>query len=197
MLKDLDLELVKKFKEDESLESFRALYDRHKDMVFNTAFGICGDFAEAADISQETFILIYRKINRFNFKSRFSTWVYRMTVNVALEKRRQRKGFLSLGEIETRVLKDTKDSPLETVEKMEKANLVNRALDHLSTKLRAIVVLRYFQGLSYEEISAILGISMGTVKSRLFRAHRELSGLLQRFSVTALSGGPENILKGD
>ena len=184
MSKDPDLELVKRFKEEESPEAFRALYERYKDKVFITAFGISGDFAEAADISQEIFILIYRKIKRFNFKSRFSTWVYRLAVNAALEKRRGRKRFLSLREIDAEVLKDAGDSPLERLEKMEKGSLINRALGALSPKLRAIIVLRYFQGLSYEEISSILRISMGTVKSRLWRAHRELAPLLQSTKFT-------------
>lgn len=196
MSKDPDFELVKRFKEGESPEAFRALYERYKGKVFSTAFGISGNFAEAADISQETFILIYRKIKRFNFKSRFSTWVYRLTVNVALEKRRGRRRFLSLSEVGTTdVLRDIGEGPLEMLEKMEKARLVNRALGSLSPKLRAIIVLRYFQGLSYEEISSILKISMGTVKSRVFRAHKKLTPLLQRFFPASLPGREESALE--
>ncbi|KPJ62459.1 MAG: hypothetical protein AMS15_03965 [Planctomycetes bacterium DG_23] len=197
MSKDPDLELVKRFKEEGSLESFRALYERYKDKVFSTAFAICGNYAEAADVSQETFFLIYRKIKRFSFKSRFSTWVYRLTVNVAVEKRRSRKEFLALSEIGEEVFEHTGDTPLETLERTERDALLNRSLRHLSPKLRTVIVLRYFQGLSYEEISSILGISMGTVKSRLFRAHRELSPLLQRPPFSAPPGGQEDAWQGN
>jgi len=195
MSRDPDFELVKRFKEGESPEVFRALYERYKDKVFSTAFGICGDFAEAADISQETFILIYRKTKRFNFKSRFSTWVYRLTVNTALEKSRGRSRFLPLSEVDVEVLRDIGDGPLEKLENTERTTLVDCALRTLSPKLRAIIVLRYFQGLSYEEISSILRISMGTVKSRLWRAHRKLGPLLQRLFSTSLPGGEESSLE--
>jgi RNA polymerase sigma-70 factor (ECF subfamily) len=183
MTKDPDLDLVKRFKEEKSLEAFRDLYERYKNKVFGTAFGICGDFAEAADISQEAFFLVHSKIERFSFKSRFSTWVYRLTVNVALEKARSRKKVLSISEMDEEVLKDTGEGVLEAMERGEKTSLVNTALGHLSPKLRTIIVLRYFQGLTYEEIAHILKISMGTVKSRLFRAHRELAPLIQGLEV--------------
>src|SRR5262245_57147676 len=179
-----------------SLEGdYRRLYDRYKDRVYNVCFRIAGNPSDALDASQETFGILFRRIREFRFESRFSSWVYRIAVNASIDVRRRARSrriasleALSdaapkLGnkyELADRVV----EMPSVSASRHELEAAVQRAISRLSTKLRAIVVLRYSENLSYEEISETMRISLGTVKSRLARAHealdRELTPVLDK-----------------
>lgn len=174
---------------------FRTLYDQYKDRVYNVCFRICGNGADALDASQETFGILFRKLPNFRFQSKFSSWVYRIAVNSSIDmKRRARtRRIASLDAVQEAgpdggsrfdIRDDRIEMPMASASRKELEAEVQRALDRLSPKLRAIVVLRYTQSLSYEEIGETLKISLGTVKSRLSRAHealdRELSPLLDK-----------------
>jgi len=179
-----------------SLEGcFRELYDGYKDRVYNVCYRITGNGNDALDAAQETFGILFRKIEGFRFQSKFSSWVYRIAVNASIDlKRRAANRRLpsldqmaeSRGDDAIRVepADDRLQSPVEAAATVELEAEVQSAIARLSPKMRAITVLRYMQGLSYEEISVSLGISLGTVKSRLARAHqaldRELTPLLDR-----------------
>lgn len=180
---------------------FRALYDQYKDRVYNVCFRICGNGADALDASQETFGILFRKLPNFRFQSKFSSWVYRIAVNASIDLRRRTKRLTSLdgpddggsdrsgaGRASARDLRDERsESPAHALSRRELEAQIQSAIDRLSPKLRAITVLRYIEGLSYEEISESLQVSLGTVKSRLARAHdaldRELTPILDRFHV--------------
>jgi RNA polymerase sigma-70 factor (ECF subfamily) len=179
-----------------SLEGeYRRLYDRYKDRVYNVCFRIAGNPSDALDASQETFGLVFRRIREFRFESRFSSWVYRIAVNASIDVRRRARSrrIASLEAMheagpEHGNKYDLSDRMIEmpsvSASRHELEAAIQRAIDRLSPKLRAIVVLRYSESLSYEEVAETLRISLGTVKSRLARAHealdRELTPVLDK-----------------
>jgi len=178
---------------------FRTLYDLYKDRVYNLCYRVTGNSSDALDASQETFGILFRKVGDFRFQSRFSSWVYRIAINASIDlKRRQSSRRLASLELITESGSqdgsrfDFEDAslerPQEAASRHELEAEVQRAIDRLSPKLRTITVLRYIENLSYEEISETLEVSIGTVKSRLSRAHaamdRELSPVLHKHYLT-------------
>jgi RNA polymerase sigma-70 factor, ECF subfamily len=177
--------------------SFRDLYELYKDRVYNVCFRISGNATDALDASQETFGIIFRKLSEFRFQSKFSSWVYRIAVNASIDlKRRSHVRHLSsLESIQEHAqpagglrfdLRDERvEMPMAAASRHELEFQIQAAISRLSPKLRAITVLRYVENLSYEEIGETLSISIGTVKSRLARAHaaldRELTPVLDRY----------------
>ncbi|MDF1797734.1 MAG: sigma-70 family RNA polymerase sigma factor [Planctomycetota bacterium] len=172
---------------------FRDLYDRYKDRVYNVCYRVTGNASDALDASQETFGILFRKVGDFRFQSRFSSWVYRIAINASIDlKRRQSSRRLAsldaIGEGSDGSRFDLEDErlemPPEAASRHELEAEVQRAISRLSPKLRTITVLRYIENLSYEEVAETLQISLGTVKSRLSRAHaamdRELSPVLHK-----------------
>jgi RNA polymerase sigma-70 factor (ECF subfamily) len=176
---------------------FRDLYEAYKDRVYNVCYRITGSATDALDASQETFGILYRKLSAFRFESKFSSWVYRIAVNASIDIKRRSvarptaslEAFVQddgeAGRIE--LIDDATEAPMQAASRHELEVDIQRAIDRLSPKMRAITVLRYIEGLSYDEISESLEISLGTVKSRLSRAHtaldRELTPVLDRHFV--------------
>ena len=187
MVQDPDFDLVRRCRSDDPdvyEPAFRELYERYGERVFNLAWRILGDEHAAADATQETFLAVFRTIGRFQHESRFFTWLYRIAVNVAIDRRRRHRRRLERLDAadEDGPEWEPEDTSLPTEEeRIEREHLeqvVEKALRNLSPKLRTIVVLRYVEGLSYPELAEVLGCSLGTVKSRLNRAHGILEGLL-------------------
>ena len=176
---------------------FRELYDLYKDRVYNVCYRITGNATDALDASQETFGIVFRKLGEFRFESKFSSWVYRIAVNASidLKRRSQARRLTSIEAIQEHrtvsggprydPLDEKVEMPMAAASRRELEQEVQRAIGRLSVKLQAITVLRYVESLSYEEISQTLQISIGTVKSRLSRAHqvldRELTPVLDRY----------------
>jgi RNA polymerase sigma-70 factor, ECF subfamily len=177
--------------------AFRELYDQYKDRVYNVCFRITGNPSDALDAAQDTFGILFRKIAEFRFESRFSSWVYRIAVNASIDlKRRAGSRWLASldalreqgGTARSRELHEPaesfEDGPMGTASRRELEHEVHSAIQRLSPKMRSITVLRYMEGLTYEEIAEVLQISLGTVKSRLARAHqaldRELTPVIDR-----------------
>lgn len=176
--------------------AFRKLYDQFKDRVYNVCYRITGNATDALDASQETFGILFRKIGDFRFESKFSSWVYRIAVNASIDlKRRSNTRWLaSLDAVQERssrqgqraeIKDEAAEAPFSAAARHELEGEIQNAISRLSPKMRAITVLRYVEGLSYEEISETLRISLGTVKSRLSRAHqaldRELTPVLDKY----------------
>ena len=175
---------------------FRELYELYKDRVYNVCYRISGNPSDALDAAQETFGILFRKISEFRFESKFSSWVYRIAVNASIDLRRRTRArkLTSLDALEegssgaTSAHFDPTDEriemPMHAASRHELELEIQRAISRLSPKLRAITVLRYVENLSYEQIAETLQISIGTVKSRLARAHdvldRELTPVLDR-----------------
>lgn len=175
--------------------AFRRIYDLYKDRVYNVCFRVTGNATDALDASQETFGIVHRKIGAFRFESRFSSWVYRIAVNASIDikRRSSARAATSLEALQGRRdgedggfdIKDERvEAPSASASRHELEADIQRAIDRLSPKMRSIIVLRYLESLSYDEIAEALSISLGTVKSRLSRAHaaldRELTPIVDR-----------------
>lgn len=154
------------------IEAFESIFYRHRDMVFKTAYLITGNAQEAEDILQEVFIKVYRSGDTFNpDMGGVNTWLHRITVNQCIsEKRRKSPASISLETLEEDGV-DLPDTSSEHPEhlsiKQDECERIRQAMGCLDKKHRAILTLRYFDGLSYNEIAQILKIPLGTVKSRL------------------------------
>jgi RNA polymerase sigma-70 factor (ECF subfamily) len=167
-------------------DAFRQLFEAHKNRVWTIALHFTGDEAVAHDVSQQVFLKLFTAIRQYRQESRFETWLYRMVVNACLDEHRRRKRFLSFdffgggdeagpgprgeGGKEFEQLISRMDE-----QQFEITAAVQDAVKTLSPKLRIAVLLKYFEGFSYEEMADVLGCSMGTVASRLHRAHAELA----------------------
>lgn len=176
--------------------AFRRLYDQYKDRVYNVCYRITGSATDALDASQETFGIVFRKIGDFRFEAKFSSWVYRIAVNASIDMKR-RASTRWLASIDTApaaeqndlprmdLRDDRTEMPLAAASRHELESEIQAAILRLSPKMRAITVLRYVENLSYDEIAETLQISLGTVKSRLSRAHealdRELTPVLDKY----------------
>lgn len=201
LITDPDRELVAACQASpaEGLEgAFRTLYEHYKDRVYNVCYRITGNPTDALDASQETFGILFRKIGEFRFESRFSSWVYRIAVNASIDlKRRASTRWLSSLDASSdpsgetprpEILDERTELPAAAASRHELENEIQRAISRLSPKMRVITVLRYLEALSYEQIAQTLQISIGTVKSRLARAHqaldRELTPVLDKHYLT-------------
>ena len=158
-------------------DAFRSLYQAYQDRVFATAYRIAGDRETAADLAQEVFVKVFEELPGFRFGSRFSTWLYRVAANHAINKASETARHARLNE---RVAREKPSvAPAAPAARDRFADeRIQAALGGLSVKLRVVTVLRYLEGLSYEEIAEALDLSVGTVKSRLFLAHATLKEAL-------------------
>ena len=155
-------------------ECFRALFELHKDKVYSVALRFSGEPYEAEDIAQETFVKLFDNIGSFRGSAKFESWLYRMVVNTCLDHRRRARRILPLFDSLIGSLRAPGRSALDEVMRAEMSGHVKTAIGGLPPDQRIVVVLRYTQGLSYDEIAEILGCPKGTVASRLNRVHRTL-----------------------
>jgi RNA polymerase sigma-70 factor (ECF subfamily) len=157
-------------------DAFRQLFERHKDRVYSIAlyfFG--GDEATAGDVVQQVFLKLFTRIDQFKGESEFTTWLYRLTTNACIDEQRKRRRFLQFGEgVEVKEPRAAFTNEDRLV-RAEVAESVKRAVTALKPKLRVVMLLKYFEEMSYEEIAAVLGLSKGTVASRLNRGHKILA----------------------
>ncbi len=154
--------------------------------VYRSAYYILGNEQDALDASQEALIRIYRKIDTFQEKAKFSTWVQRIVSNICMDKFRAKKETVSIDEHEL-VLPDrnnVEDSILQT----GLAEDVQSAIAKLPEQYRVVVVMRYLQELSYQEISDTLQVPLNTVKSYLFRARQQLQEYLNEYQRGGVGG---------
>jgi RNA polymerase sigma-70 factor, ECF subfamily len=155
-------------------ESFESLYNQHQRRVFSVALNFFGgDESLAKDITQQVFLKIFEKINEFRGESEFTTWLYRMTVNACIDEQRKRKRFFSLDNFfgEFRVKKSVDDK----FQQKQISEEVQKVVAKLKTEYRLPILLKYVEGLSYQEIADVLECSIGTVSSRLNRGHKLLA----------------------
>jgi len=161
-------------------EAFSELVRKYEKLVYNTSVQLTGSCDDAYDVSQEAFIKAYRSLGSFRGDSKFSTWLYKITYNAAQDylRNRSRHSTVSLtvsdDDEEDNQLDITDNtvsySPEDSYERDEQCKAVREAIMHLSEKHRQIIMLRDIEGYTYEEISEMLDIGIGTVKSRLNRA---------------------------
>lgn len=176
-----DAELVGLAQDGDS-EAFGELVNRYQNKIYRLARRLTDNQEDAEDVLQESFIRAFRAIGGFKGASKFSTWLYRITVNLAAMKRRaQRYNIESLDEPITtkdgeiiRDIRDTGIDPLEALVVKEIRENLDRAISDLSPTNRAVFVLRHIEGLSTEETREVLNISIPAVKSRLHRTRLAL-----------------------
>ncbi|MDQ7822890.1 MAG: RNA polymerase sigma factor [Candidatus Eremiobacteraeota bacterium] len=178
---DVDRELVEKAKKGDH-GAFSALMDRYYRTVLNVVHRFYGCTAdEAEDVAQEVFMRIYRSLARFEGRSQFFTWLYKVTMNLCLKKREQRKRreWTSLEEVQEKPPRGEERDPVEAgYGKEELAKVVQEALSTLPEEQRSVVILHRYHDLPYEEIAKILNITLPAVKSRLHRAKLSLRQML-------------------
>ena len=159
-------------------DAFRVLFETHKDRVYSIALRYAGDSAAAMDISQDTFVKLLSSIQQFRSDASFESWLYRLVVNSCLDYHRRRRRFLPLLDeaLDTAIEKfrAPRESALHDLLREEQEERVQQVVAQLPEDQRIVVVLRYTEGRSYEEIADLLGCRRGTVASRLNRAHKAL-----------------------
>ncbi len=154
-------------------EVFRILFTRHKDYIYRLACGFIGDSGLAEEITQEVFVRIFKGQSRWRPRAKFTTWIYRMTINTSRELARRKNREAKL--IDKIKLENPKEYPVDP-EDSRQATL-QRILAQLPTRQREAVVLRYYEKLSIRETAKIMGCRQGTVKSHLHKALKNLRNL--------------------
>jgi len=155
-------------------EALRVLFEAYKDRVYSVAiYSLAGNEMAAADVTQQVFLKLMTRINQFRGDSDFATWLYRLVINTCHDEYRKRRRFVSLADSFLN-MPARGDSPRARYARKELAGRVQSAIGELKPKLRWPILLKYVEGMSYEEIAGTLGCSKGTVASRLNRAHKAL-----------------------
>jgi RNA polymerase sigma-70 factor (ECF subfamily) len=179
----LDVALVERHRSGD-LQAFDEVYDRFGDMVYNLAARMSGSREEAADLTQEIFLRIYRHLGSFGGRSTLKTWVFRIAINHCRD--RLSRHFPSMKSIDDDVedggvpIADPGRGPEELALAADEGRRVSEGLARIPPVFREAVVLRDLEGLSYEEIAEVLGVRVGTVRSRIARGRDQLRALLER-----------------
>ncbi len=165
-------------------DAFGVLVRRYQDRLYPTLLRLTGSPDDALDLLQEAFLRSYEKLDRFQGSSSFYTWVYRIAVNLALSDRRKRRVARRVlaapgTEAPEAVADPDRTDPGAPAEQAERDAMVQRTLDGLDPKYRAVLVMADMDELRYEQIAEILGVPVGTVRSRLHRARSELRDRLR------------------
>lgn len=172
-----DFALIKEFNSGKEV-AYSRLVNKHKDKVRNLVFLTLGDSDYVDDISQDVFISVFHKLGEFRFESKFTTWLYRITVNKCrdyLRKKKVRSIFVPIKDSEHELT--TRMNP----ENMDLPRLVQKGIAKLPDKLKVPLILRDIDGYSYKEIAEKLECEVGTVKSRIFRARESLKLILEPY----------------
>ena len=186
MTKEEEARLVQAIRAGDG-DAFETLVREHQTRVYNLALRMTGSEEDAQDIAQETFLKAWRTMGKYRGECSLGSWLYRIASNLSIDllrknKRQQREKIVSLednGEDgRTLELPDLREEPQTILEREENRRAVWACLEKLPEEQRLILVLRDVNGLSYEEIGASMGLEMGTVKSRIFRAREKLANLL-------------------
>jgi RNA polymerase sigma-70 factor, ECF subfamily len=178
--REIGTEIIESCRRGDRL-AFRQLYDFYKDRVYSIALYFShGDAAAAGDVTQQVFLKLMTGIARFRGDADFSTWLYRLVVNACMDEARSRKSTAATRDRSAMEELAAPGTQEQDYARAEMADSVRTAVAALPTKFRIAILLRYFDDLSYESMAAALNCSMGTVASRLSRAHRMLAERLRR-----------------
>lgn len=182
---ETDEDIVSAFQAGDQ-DAFNRLVLKYKDKVFNMCYRFVFDYEEANDLAQEVFVKAYLSLKRFRGDSAFSTWLYRITLNMCKNKlkslryRFKHKVFTlghANGSKSKNISMDIADgsgSPADHLERQQNEIIIQDAINKLPVEQKMVIVLRHIEGLSYEQISQITGFNLGTVKSKLSRARLNL-----------------------
>jgi RNA polymerase sigma-70 factor (ECF subfamily) len=173
-----DPELVERMRAGDP-EALRQVVERYQDRIFGLLYGIVRDRHEVEDVAQEVFLKVFTRIDAFDGRSRFYTWLYRVAANTAKDhvKKRARRPAVALDE--DAGLEAGGRGPVESAERSEARRRVRESIAKLPVRYREVLALRELDGLSYNEIAEVLKVSIGTVESRLHRARTRLKKVMR------------------
>lgn len=185
MCMENDSELIKRFQQGD-VKAFEALVHRYQQQVANIVHSVLGRTSDVEDLTQEVFMKVYRSLKHLTLHANFSAWIYRVTVNLCIDQIRTKKlrRFFSLDTVPEGELTTMHHCPEEghtILERKELGEVIDNAISQLRPEYRIVIVLRDIQGIAQEEISEILKLPIGTVKSRIFRAREELRKRLKPY----------------
>jgi RNA polymerase sigma-70 factor (ECF subfamily) len=181
-----ELALIERCKRGEH-DAFDRLVSSYEKRIFSFAYRLCGHYDDANDICAEAFIRVFQSIHRFRGAANFSTWVFRITTNVYLDRRKRTRNrrHMSLDECMDmedsgliRQIEDPSPTPHRVAEQNEQSDILRRAVASLPKSQRAIIALYHVEDLSYREIAETMALPLGTVKSRLNRTRQNLRSRL-------------------
>ena len=190
-----DFILIKAFLAGDNT-AFDKLVLNYQNRVFNTCYRILGNYEDANDSAQDIFVKVFRSLKKFRFRSSFSTWIYRISINTCRNKLRSagyrhRRTTVRLDQPMDQEdgsysfeIGDERRTPEKELDRKEKGLMIQRAIDSLPESQKTVVVLRDIEGLTYEEIVSITGLNPGTVKSKLARARQKLRDKLSPIHYT-------------
>jgi len=167
---------------DGDTNAFTVLVDRYKDLVFTLALRMVKNREEAEEVSQDTFIKVYKSLTKFKGDSKFSTWIYKVTYNTCLDslkKNKRQQNTVAIDEFTEHQVK-TIDNALDKIEEQEKQQTIKNCLALLPSEDSFILTLYYFEELSLDEISKITGLKPNNVKVKLFRSRKKLAAILKQ-----------------
>lgn len=173
------------------LSAYDELTRRYHSRIYGLTYNMTSNREDAEDLTQEIFLKAYRSLAKFHGKSSFYTWIYRIAVNTTINyrKKRNRRQAYRFDDMVPEVRDDeaysallSSDSPVKNITLSEFQKKLNEALQKLSEKHRTVVIMHDIQGIPHEEIAAVLKISAGTVRSRLFYARKQLQAELAEFA---------------
>ena len=161
--------------------AYGELVDRYKDLVYTLAYRMLKHREEAEEVAQDTFIKIFKSLDKFKGDSKFSTWIYRVAYNTCLDRIKKNKKYINDVEINefTEHQVKTIDSALDQMEVKEKELAMKRCIASLPNEDSFLLTLYYFDDLSLDEISKIVGITANTIKVKLFRCRKKLAAILR------------------
>ena len=162
--------------------AFSVLVDRYKDLVYTLAIRMLKNREEAEEVSQDTFIKVYKSLNRFKGDSKFSTWVYRIAYNTSLDRlKKNKKHFndVAIDEFTEHQIK-TIDNALSQLESEEQSQAIQKCIAKLPSDDAFLLTLYYFEDQTLEEISKVIGITANNVKVKLFRSRKKLATIMKQ-----------------
>ena len=159
-------------------DAFAFLVETYETSVYRLALRMCGNAHDAEEVAQEAFVAAWKGLPAFRGESKFSSWLYQLTTNAAIDFLRREKRHRAVTPIDDEPEPAALDTPQQVLEEQEVSRALQQALDALSPEHREIFLLRQMRQLSYEEIGRLLGLEPGTVKSRLSRAKKQLRQIL-------------------
>lgn len=174
MIED-EYEIIRKVQQGD-INQFNFLVVKYQSAVFNLLFNMLHQYSLAEELTQEVFVRSYENLNSFNFKSRFFSWIYRIAINTAISHKKKIRPLVGL----EHVAPETDNSAEAVIISTEREILLKQAIEKLTLKHKLVVVMKYFEDLSYSEIAEILKINEEKVKSRLFDARKRLKSTLEK-----------------
>jgi RNA polymerase sigma-70 factor, ECF subfamily len=174
MIED-EYEVIRKVQQGD-INQFNLLVLKYQSAIFKLLFNMLNQHSMAEELTQEVFIKSYENLNSFNFNSRFFSWIYRIAINTAISHKKKLRPFIGF----ENVAPETEISAEATIISNEREIILKQAIEHLAEKHKLVIMLKYFEGLSYSEIAEILKINEERVKSRLFDARKRLKTILEK-----------------